>query len=80
MEVVSSEVTVPVGAEKMPAHIARPASGGPYPAALPPVRGDRERDPAGLLGLPRGAQTARIHSHPKRARSLSNHDGNRALG
>jgi len=34
MEVVSSEVTVPVGAEKMPAHLARPASGGPYPALV----------------------------------------------
>src|SRR5258705_9713033 len=34
MEVVSSEVTVPIGAEKMPAHLARPASGGPYPALV----------------------------------------------
>ena len=32
MEVVSSEVTVQTGNEKMPAHLARPASGGPYPA------------------------------------------------
>src|SRR5713101_8243707 len=34
MEVVSSEVTIPTGAEKMPAHLARPASGGPYPALV----------------------------------------------
>src|SRR5258708_8121140 len=34
MEVVSSEVTIQTGAEKMPAHLARPASGGPYPALV----------------------------------------------
>ena len=34
MEVVSSEVSVRTGAEKMPAHLARPASGGPYPALV----------------------------------------------
>ncbi len=34
MEVVSSEVTVPTGSEKMPAHLARPASGRPYPAIV----------------------------------------------
>src|SRR5260370_1397975 len=34
MEVVSKEVTIQTGAEKMPAHIARPASGGPYPALV----------------------------------------------
>lgn len=34
MEVVSQEVTVTTGAEKMPAHLARPASGGPYPALV----------------------------------------------
>src|SRR5882757_5666270 len=34
MEVVSSEVTIPIGAEKMPAHLARPAAGGPYPALV----------------------------------------------
>ncbi|MEA2679859.1 MAG: carboxymethylenebutenolidase, partial [Candidatus Binataceae bacterium] len=34
MEVVSSEVTIPTGAEKMPAHLARPAAGGPYPALV----------------------------------------------
>src|SRR5882762_3283463 len=34
MEVVSSEVTIPTGAEKMPAHLAKPASGGPYPALV----------------------------------------------
>jgi carboxymethylenebutenolidase len=34
MEVVSQEVTVQTGAEKMPAHLARPATGGPYPALI----------------------------------------------
>src|SRR5216684_154829 len=34
MEVVSSEVSVQTGAEKMPAHLAKPASGGPYPALV----------------------------------------------
>jgi len=34
MEVVSQEVTVQTGSEKMPAHLARPASGGPYPALV----------------------------------------------
>src|SRR5713226_6038046 len=34
MEVVSSEVTIQTGAEKMPAHLARPATGGPYPAIV----------------------------------------------
>lgn len=31
MEIVKHEVTVPTGTEKMPCHLARPASGGPYP-------------------------------------------------
>jgi len=34
MEVVSQEILVATGAEKMPAHLARPASGGPYPALV----------------------------------------------
>jgi|SRR5271166_666689 len=34
MDVVSQEVEVPVGGEKMPCHIARPKSGGPYPALV----------------------------------------------
>src|SRR6202795_3389270 len=34
MEVVSQAVSIPTGAEKMPAHLARPASGGPYPALV----------------------------------------------
>jgi carboxymethylenebutenolidase len=34
MEVVSNEVTVASGQEKVPAHLARPASGGPYPVLV----------------------------------------------
>ncbi|HUA34382.1 MAG TPA: dienelactone hydrolase family protein [Candidatus Binataceae bacterium] len=34
MEVVSQEVTVQTGSEKMPAHLARPATGGPYPGLI----------------------------------------------
>jgi carboxymethylenebutenolidase len=34
MEVVSGEVSIRTGAERMPAHLARPASGGPYPALV----------------------------------------------
>src|ERR1700732_378421 len=34
MEVFSSEVSIRTGAENMPAHLARPASGGPYPAVV----------------------------------------------
>ena len=34
MEVVSNEVSIRSGAEKMPAHLARPASGGPYPGLV----------------------------------------------
>ena len=34
MEVVSQDVTVQTGSEKMPCHIARQASGGPYPALV----------------------------------------------
>jgi carboxymethylenebutenolidase len=34
MEVVSNEVTVTSGQEKVPAHLARPASGGPYPVLV----------------------------------------------
>src|SRR6202046_2851981 len=34
MEVVSNEVSVGTGGEKMPAHFARPASGGPYPGLI----------------------------------------------
>jgi carboxymethylenebutenolidase len=34
MEVVSESVTVQTGNEKMPAHLARPASGGPSPAIV----------------------------------------------
>jgi carboxymethylenebutenolidase len=34
MEIVSQEVSVPAGAQPMPAHLARPAAGGPYPALV----------------------------------------------
>jgi carboxymethylenebutenolidase len=34
MEIVKQEVTVPAGTEKMPCHLARPASGGPNPALV----------------------------------------------
>ena len=34
MEVVSQEVNVRTGSESMPCHIARPTSGGPYPALV----------------------------------------------
>ena len=34
MEIVKQEVMVPTGNEKMPCHLARPASGGPYPALV----------------------------------------------
>ncbi|MDO8434300.1 MAG: dienelactone hydrolase family protein [Candidatus Binatus sp.] len=34
MEVVSSEVLIPNGSATMPAHLAKPASGGPYPALV----------------------------------------------
>jgi carboxymethylenebutenolidase len=34
VEIISQEVLVPIGAEKMPCHMARPASGGPYPALI----------------------------------------------
>jgi carboxymethylenebutenolidase len=34
MEIVSQEISVQTGAEKMPAHLARPATGGPYPALI----------------------------------------------
>jgi carboxymethylenebutenolidase len=34
MDVVSQEIEVPVGGEKMPCHIARPKSGGHYPALV----------------------------------------------
>ncbi len=34
MEVVSNEVSIRTGAEQMPAHLARPESGGPYPALV----------------------------------------------
>ena len=34
MEVVSQEVTVQTGSEKMPAHLARPATGGPHPGLI----------------------------------------------
>lgn len=34
MEVVSNEINVRTGSESMPCHIARPASGGPYPALV----------------------------------------------
>ena len=34
MEVVSSEVSVKTGAAMMPAFLARPATGGPYPALV----------------------------------------------
>ena len=31
MEIVKQDLTVKTGAENMPCHLARPASGGPYP-------------------------------------------------
>jgi carboxymethylenebutenolidase len=34
MEVSSSEINVRTGSESMPCHIARPATGGPYPALV----------------------------------------------
>jgi carboxymethylenebutenolidase len=34
MEIVAQEITVQAGAEKMPCHLARPASGGPYPGLV----------------------------------------------
>ncbi len=34
MEVISQQVTVRTGSESMPAHLARPATGGPYPALV----------------------------------------------
>lgn len=34
MEIVKQEVTVTSGGEKMPCHLAKPASGGPYPALV----------------------------------------------
>ena len=34
MEVVKQEIQVAVGNERMPSHLARPASGGPYPGLL----------------------------------------------
>jgi dienelactone hydrolase len=34
MEILAQEVTVPTGSEMMPCHLARPASGGPYPALV----------------------------------------------
>ncbi len=34
MEVVSEQVTVQSGNERLPAHLARPASGGPYPGLV----------------------------------------------
>ncbi len=34
MDVISAQVTVQTGREKMPCHLARPASGGPYPGLV----------------------------------------------
>jgi carboxymethylenebutenolidase len=34
MEIVKQEVMVQTGGEKMPCHLAKPASGGPYPALV----------------------------------------------
>jgi carboxymethylenebutenolidase len=34
MEIVKQDITVQTGSEKMPCHIARPASGGPYPGLV----------------------------------------------
>ncbi len=34
MEVVKQEIVVTTGVEKMPCHLARPASGGPYPGLI----------------------------------------------
>ena len=34
MEIVTQELTVKTGNESMPCHLARPASGGPYPAIV----------------------------------------------
>jgi carboxymethylenebutenolidase len=34
MEIISQEIMVASGSEKMPCHLARPASGGPYPSLI----------------------------------------------
>jgi carboxymethylenebutenolidase len=34
MQIVTQELTVKTGSENMPCHLARPASGGPYPAIV----------------------------------------------
>lgn len=34
MEIVKQDLTVQTGSEKMPCHLARPASGGPYPGVV----------------------------------------------
>jgi len=34
MEIVKQEVMVQTGNERMPCHVARPASGGPYPGLV----------------------------------------------
>ncbi len=34
MEIVKQELTVKTGNENMPCHLARPATGGPYPAIV----------------------------------------------
>jgi len=34
MDIVKQEVAISSGSEKMPGHLARPASGGPYPALI----------------------------------------------
>jgi len=34
MEIVKQDLTVQTGSEKMPCHLARPASGGPYPGLV----------------------------------------------
>jgi carboxymethylenebutenolidase len=34
MEIIKQEIAVPTGIEQMPCHLARPASGGPYPGLV----------------------------------------------
>ncbi len=34
MEIVKQDLTVPAGSERMPCHLARPVSGGPYPGLV----------------------------------------------
>ncbi len=34
MEIIKQEIAIPTGIEQMPCHLARPASGGPYPGLV----------------------------------------------